>query len=141
MRSILCYPRLWLILVLLLSGCSGKNKDDKITTSDPEWERQRDEKVAKLTGLWELTKSESGDPAGATMRFDKNGQFQLELKIGGSTLNSAKGTFNLEGDAIKCYVTLDSGKKVAMEMTLKSVTDKTLVVIEKNGKSSEYTRK
>lgn len=103
-----------------------------------------DKKVdpAKLVGKWELTKSESGNaPKGAIVEFKKDNKLAITIDFNGKSL-TLDGTYKVDGD--KLTVTIkppDGGKEDSDTDTIKSLTDDKLVLIDKDKKETELTKK
>jgi uncharacterized protein (TIGR03066 family) len=139
-----------MISLALLSGCSGKKESDKkdadkdgsskdASSKDGKEDKAKDT-TAKLVGTWELTKSEGGGTPGSTIEFDKNNNVKMTAKLGGAS-TTAEGKFFVEGDLIKTAITTKSGKEVADQMKIKSLTGTNLTVEDRNGKTDEYKKK
>lgn len=98
--------------------------------------------VAKLMGKWELTKSESGNaPKGAIVEFMKDNKLTISIDLGGKKLEMA-GTYKLDGD--KLTVTIkppDGGKEETDTDTVKTLSDEKLVLVDKDKKETEFTKK
>jgi uncharacterized protein (TIGR03066 family) len=109
---------------------SGASADDKKV--DP----------AKLVGKWELTKSESGNaPKGAIVEFMKDNKLTITVDFNGKSL-TLNGTYKVDGD--KLTVTIkppDGGKEDSDTDTIKSLTDDKIVLIDKDKKETELTKK
>src|SRR5262245_3327925 len=97
---------------------------------------------AKLLGKWELTKSESGNaPKGAIIEFMKDNKMSINVDFNGKSLK-LEGTYKVDGD--KLTVTIkppDGGKEDSDTDTIKSLTDDKIVLIDKDKKETELTKK
>ena len=97
---------------------------------------------AKLVGKWELTKSESGNaPKGALIEFMKDNKMTITVDFNGKSL-TLNGTYKVDGD--KLTVTIkppDGGKEDSDTDTIKSLTDDKIVLIDKEKKETELTKK
>jgi uncharacterized protein (TIGR03066 family) len=116
--------------VVVLAGMSqAQDKDKKI---DP----------AKLVGKWELTKSESENaPKGALIEFTKDNKLMITIDANGKKFELS-GTYKVDGD--KLTVTIkspDGGKDESDTDTIKSLSDEKLVLIDKEKKETELTKK
>lgn len=97
---------------------------------------------AKLVGKWELTKSESGNaPKGAIVEFMKDNKLAITVDVNGKSV-TLNGTYKVDGD--KLTVTIkppDGGKEDSDTDTIKSLTDDKIVLIDKEKKETELTKK
>jgi uncharacterized protein (TIGR03066 family) len=97
---------------------------------------------AKLVGKWELTKSESGNaPKGAIIEFKKDNKLSITVDFNGKSL-TLDGTYKVDGD--KLTVTIkppDGGKEDSDTDTIKSLTDDKIILIDKDKKETELTKK
>jgi uncharacterized protein (TIGR03066 family) len=106
--------------------------------------RAEDKKLdaAKLVGKWELTKStDEGAPKGAIVEFMKDSKLTITFELGGKKIEMG-GTYKLDGD--KLTVTIkppDGGKEETDTDTIKTFTDDMLVLIDKDKKETEFTKK
>jgi len=108
-------------LVLSLAGCGGKSNADKIV------------------GTWEITKSESDAPKGATVEFTKDGKIKMTAKVEGHEI-SMEGTYKVDGD--KLTTTMKMGNKEKTETAkIKSLDDSTLKIEDEKGKVDEFMKK
>jgi uncharacterized protein (TIGR03066 family) len=103
-----------------------------------------DKKVdaAKIVGKWELTKSDSGNaPKGAIVEFTKDNKLAITIDVGGKKVELA-GTYKIDGD--KLTVTIkspDGGKDESDTDTIKTLTDEKIVLVDKEKKETEFTKK
>lgn len=106
--------------------------------------RADDKKVdpAKLLGKWELTKSESGNaPKGAIVEFKKDNKLTITVDLNGKPLELT-GTYKVDGDKLTVTIKApDGGKDDSDTDTIKSLTDDKLILIDKDKKETELTRK
>jgi uncharacterized protein (TIGR03066 family) len=104
----------------------------------------QDKKIdpAKLVGKWELTKSDSENaPKGAIVEFAKDNKLTITIDAGGKEFK-VSGTYKVDGD--KLTVTIkppDGGKEDSETDTIKSLTDDKVVLIDKDKKETELTKK
>jgi uncharacterized protein (TIGR03066 family) len=102
-------------------------------------EDKKDSNKEKIVGTWLLVKSETETPPEATMEFTKDGKMKVSFKIGEKTV-SVDGTYEIDGDKIN--VAMKVGDKEKKDTgTIKTLTDKTLVIVDTKGKADEYKRK
>jgi uncharacterized protein (TIGR03066 family) len=117
-------------VVFTIVFVAGASADDK--KIDP----------AKLVGKWELTKSESNNaPKGAIIEFKKDNKLSITVDFNGKSLELS-GTYKVDGD--KLTVTIkppDGGKEDSDTDTIKSMTDDKIVLIDKDKKETELTKK
>lgn len=103
-----------------------------------------DEKVdaAKLVGKWEMVKSdEQAAPKGALVEFTKDGKVTLTLDAGGKKFEMG-GTYKLAGDKLTVkFKPPDGGEEKEDTDTVKSLTDDKLVLVDKQGKTTEMAKK
>jgi uncharacterized protein (TIGR03066 family) len=108
-------------LVLCLAACSGKDKKDSDKQSN---------NAEKIIGKWVLTKAPKGAPLGTIFEFSKDGKVNW---LDGEGAEPIPGTYKIDGD--KLTLTLPSpedGKPKSETSTIKTLTDTTLVTIEKD---------
>ena len=103
----------------------------------------QDKKIdpAKFVGKWEVTKSEVPNLTGSTVEFTKDGKLTVMATIEGKK-EEFIGTYTVDGDKLK--VTLkpkDGGKENTDTDTIKSVTDDKIVLVDKEKKETELTKK
>ncbi len=104
--------------ILGLAGCGGSNKD-------------------KIIGVWEVAKSGSGAPAGATIEFTKDGKMKMTVSMNGKEM-SMEGTYSVEGDKLTATAGPKGEKDTA---TIKKLTDSELVIEDSKGKTDELKKK
>ena len=89
----------------------------------------------KLIGVWAATKAE-----GKSIEFAKDGKLKLTEKVGDKTVVVA-GTYTLkEGFLVVSFVPPGKEKAETDTGKITKLTDKELVIEERNGKSLEYKR-
>ena len=103
----------------------------------------QDNKVdpAKLVGKWEVTKSEVPNLKGSAVEFTKDGKLTVMAVIEGMKVEFV-GTYSVDGDQLK--VTLkpkDGGKENTDTDTIKSLADDKIVLVDKDKKETELTKK
>ncbi len=94
----------------------------------------------KIVGVWELTRSEDGSaPIGALVEFTKDGKMIVTVKSGDKT-DKIEGTYSIDKDMITSSIKVkDEDKKNTV--TIKKLTDKDFVVVNKDGKADEFKKK
>jgi uncharacterized protein (TIGR03066 family) len=95
-----------------------------------------------IVGKWELTKStDEGAPVGAIVEFTKDGKVVIRIDINGMKIELA-GTYKLDGDQLTVSITPPAGCKDETDTdTIKSLSEEKLVLIDKQKKENEFTRK
>jgi uncharacterized protein (TIGR03066 family) len=93
----------------------------------------------KIVGTWEIVKSDSKIPAGSTLEFTKDGKITMKLKNGDETF-TVPGTYQIEGDQLKTVMTF-KGEEMKETMTIKTLTDKAFVTVDKKGNKDEFKKK
>lgn len=100
--------------------------------------RGQDKKNAdKILGTWEATKGEI--PAGATLAFNKDGKLKVMAEVDGKAVN-IEGTYKVDGDTLTT-TTKHEGADRTETATIKTLTDKELVLENKKGKTFEFKKK
>ncbi|HEV3437352.1 MAG TPA: hypothetical protein VG122_08335 [Gemmata sp.] len=95
-----------------------------------------DEYAKKIVGIWEVTKSESDLPNGATVEFTKDGKLMVIIKDD-MKLN---GTYKLDKD--KLNVKLTAGDQTIEEtITITKLTDDALELKDKDKKVDVFKKK
>jgi uncharacterized protein (TIGR03066 family) len=104
--------------------------------------QEKDKKIDadKLTGIWELTKSSGGLPNGSIIEFTKDSKVKVSLDIDGKKIE-IPGTFKVEKDKITFKISAPDGKDQEEVNTIKELTDAKLVLVDKDGKEDELTKK
>ena len=104
----------------------------------------QDKKVdaGKLVGKWELTKStDESAPKGALVEFTKDNKLAITLDFGGKKLELS-GTYKVEGDRITVKIkSPDGGKDEEDTDTIKELSEAKMVLVDKNNKETEFTKK
>jgi uncharacterized protein (TIGR03066 family) len=97
---------------------------------------------AKLVGKWEVTKSDSeAELKGAIVDFMKDGKVTVTMEAAGKKLVFT-GTYAVDADKLK--VTLknpEDGKESSDADTIKALTDDKIVLVDKDKKETELTKK
>jgi uncharacterized protein (TIGR03066 family) len=93
----------------------------------------------KIVGTWEVTKSGSDLPEGATIEFTKDGKLTINIKDKDKTI-TVKGTYTVDGDKLM-VVTNFEDKEHKETITIKSLTDKKLVTVDEKKKEDEFKKK
>jgi uncharacterized protein (TIGR03066 family) len=102
-----------------------------------------DDKVdaTKLVGMWELTKSaDENAPKGATVEFTKDNKVTIAFNANGKDVK-LEGTYKVDGDKLTVKLSLPGGKDNEDTDTIKSLTDEKLVLVDKDKKENEFTKK
>jgi uncharacterized protein (TIGR03066 family) len=89
----------------------------------------------KIVGVWKAGKTSGGVPEGATVEFTKDNK--LILKIGDIEL---KGTYKVDGDKLSVKLKTPDDKEIEETDTIKTLTDKKLVLVDKEKKEDEFDR-
>jgi uncharacterized protein (TIGR03066 family) len=112
-----------------------------------------DQKPAKaselIIGVWTGVKGWETSPD-LSMQFEKSGTFKLlerkgesltkgNKKIAAETVTVASGSYTIKGQRLTMSAKVD-GKEVTDSRTIKTLTDKTLILVNDEGKTSEYRR-
>lgn len=96
--------------------------------------------AAKLVGMWELTKSaDENAPKGATVEFTKDNKVTIAFNANGKEVK-LEGTYKVDGDKLTVKLSL-AGKDNEDTDTIKSLTDDKLVLVDKQSKENEFTKK
>ena len=92
----------------------------------------------KIVGTWELVKAATTDkmnvlpPVGANFEFTKDGKVKVSAKVGDKVVDGGEGKYEVDGDTLKLILAAD---KIETSK-IKTLTDKVLVVEDKNGDKS-----
>jgi uncharacterized protein (TIGR03066 family) len=115
-------------LVLSLAGLSLAADKDPAATNKKN-----------IVGVWEVVKSDSGAPAGATVEFTKDGKMIVTIKDGDKT-EKVEGTYTIDKDSITSKLKIgDQTKEETVKIT--KLDDKVLAVSDKDGKKDEFKKK
>jgi uncharacterized protein (TIGR03066 family) len=108
---------------LLLGLTAGAGADEK---SDANKE--------KLIGKWETSKG------GIKVRneFTKDGKVKVTVTIDGKS-DTLDGTFQVDGDQVKITLKMDGAEKKSTA-TIKTLTDKKLVIVDDRKRTDEFKR-
>jgi uncharacterized protein (TIGR03066 family) len=93
----------------------------------------------KIVGTWEVVKGESDVKPGDTIEFTKDGKLTISAKVEGKPV-TLKGTYTVDGDKLT-VVLAANGQEHKEIMTLKTLTDKTLVTVDEKKKTDEFKKK
>jgi uncharacterized protein (TIGR03066 family) len=97
--------------------------------------------AAKLVGKWELTKSaDESAPKGATVEFTKDNKVTISFDANGKEVK-LEGTYKVDGEKLTVKLALPGGKDNEDTDTIKTLTDEKLVLIDKDKKENEFTKK
>jgi uncharacterized protein (TIGR03066 family) len=97
--------------------------------------------AAKLVGKWELTKSsDENAPKGAMVEFTKDNKVTITFNANGKEVK-LEGTYKVDGDKLTVKLSFPGGKDNEDTDTVKSLTDEKLVLIDKEKKENEFTKK
>ncbi len=105
--------------------------------------RADDKKVdpAKLVGKWEWTNSDDPSaPKGATGEFTKDNKITMSGEIDGKKLDLS-GTYKVDGDKLIVKISVEGGKDSEDTDTIQTLTDDKLVLVDKDKKTNELTKK
>jgi uncharacterized protein (TIGR03066 family) len=92
----------------------------------------------KLVGVWEPTKP-NDLTAGSTLEFTADGKLHTVAKLGDKTAKG-EGTYKVEGDKLHMVLKI-FGKDAPQTLTVKTLTDTTLVTVDEKGAQDEFKRK
>ncbi len=120
----LCFTLCGCALLLGLGQAAEKKDDKAIDTT-------------KLLGTWEVLKSDDY-PVLSTAEFKKKRLFRTYFLKGATT----QMVFNYTLDGNKVTTTIDTGGKATVKtMTIQTLTDKSLILVDDKGKTEEFRRK
>jgi uncharacterized protein (TIGR03066 family) len=100
---------------------------------------EKDTNKDKIVGTWELVKAGSDLPKGATVTFTKDGKMTITFKVENETV-TVKGTYQIDGEKLT-IMHKDEGKEIKETMTIKTLTDKALVVVDEKKNTDEFKKK
>jgi uncharacterized protein (TIGR03066 family) len=95
----------------------------------------------KIVGAWEVTKSESGGPVGATIDFTKDGKMKMSMKTPDGKTVEMEGRYEVEGDKVTAITKGPDGKEKKEPGTITKLTDKEMSIKDEKGKTDEYKKK
>ena len=97
--------------------------------------------AGKLVGKWELTKSsDESAPKGAMVEFTKDNKVTITFDANGKEVK-LEGTYKVDGEKLTVKLPLPGGKDNEDTDTIKMLTDEKLVLIDKDKKENEFTKK
>jgi len=97
--------------------------------------------AGKLVGKWELTKSsDESAPKGAMVEFTKDNKVTITFDANGKEVK-LEGTYKVDGEKLTVKLALPGGKDNEDTDTIKMLTDEKLVLIDKDKKENEFTKK
>ena len=114
-----------------------------IGAQDKKDPKKDDKKIdaAKLVGKWELTRSTDKDaPKGAVVEFTKDNKVVVSFSAGGKE-EKFEGTYRVNGDKLSVKLNDPESKDKEETDTIQTLTDDKFVLVDKNGKENEFTRK
>ena len=114
-----------------------------VGAQDKKDPKKDDKKVdpAKLVGKWELTRSTDKDaPKGAVVEFTKDNKVLVSFTAGGKE-EKAEGTYRVNGDKLSVKLNDPESKDKEDTDTIQTLTDDKFVLVDKNGKENECTKK
>lgn len=120
--------------VLFAGAAVGQDKKDG---------KKDDKKVdpAKLVGKWELSRSTDKDaPKGAVVEFTKDNKVLITLDVNGKEFK-LDGTYRVNGDKLMVKMADPAGKEQEETDTIRTLTDDKMVLIDKDNKENEFTKK
>jgi uncharacterized protein (TIGR03066 family) len=94
----------------------------------------------KVVGAWELTKSASGEPIGATLVFTPEGRIKLSATVEGKAVN-LDGTYAVDGDTLTVTWKVTGADDFKVTTTITKLTETALVTRDDRGKLNEYKKK
>src|SRR5262249_54546539 len=94
----------------------------------------------KIVGTWEVVKSESDVAVGDTIEFTKDGKININAKVDGKAM-MFKGTYAVDGDKLTVTIKIDDNNEHKETMTIKTLTDKSLVTVDDKKKTDEFKKK
>jgi uncharacterized protein (TIGR03066 family) len=116
----------WAVCCVVLF-CGRLRADDKPETTNKD----------KIVGKWEASRGPSADLE-AVMEFTKNGKIKASYKKGGETI-MFDGRYEIDGDKVK--LTIRQGKEERTDtMTIKTISDKALILTDSKGQTDEFMR-
>src|SRR5262245_52559750 len=101
--------------------------------------KAQDENATKIVGVWEVTKSGSDLPAGATVEFTKDGKLRVMLKAEGTDLK-LEGTYKVAKDKLSVKLKV-SDQTVEETETIKRLTDEVLEIEDSEKKVNTFKKK
>jgi uncharacterized protein (TIGR03066 family) len=114
-----------------------------VGAQDKKDAKKDDKKVdpAKLVGKWELTRSTDPQaPKGALVEFTKDNKVLISFSVGGKEEKS-DGTYRVNGDKLSVKLNDPEAKDKEDTDTIQTLTDEKFVLVDKNGKENEFTKK
>lgn len=120
--------------VLLTGALAAQEKKDA---------KKDDKKIdpAKLVGKWELTRST--DPTalkGALVEFTKDNKVHVSFTVAGKE-EKFDGTYRVSGDKLTVKMNDPESKDKEDTDTIQSLTDEKFLLVDKDGKENEFTKK
>lgn len=94
--------------------------------------------VKMLVGKWEVTKSDSDAPPGATVEFTKDGKMHLLFKVKDKDLK-VNGTYKVKDNTVTSTLTFN-GKTKTESAKITKLSDTVLIIEDEKGKVDEYKR-
>ncbi len=94
----------------------------------------------KIVGTWELTRSASGEPIGATLVFTPEGKIKLSATVDGKAVN-LDGTYEVDGDTLTVTWKVTGADDFKVAATITKLTETALVTRDGRGKPNEYKKK
>jgi uncharacterized protein (TIGR03066 family) len=122
------------VVVFVGAAAAQAKKDDAAKKELPKID------AAKLVGTWEITKPSGDIPKGSVVVFDKDMKLKVTIDFNGKKLE-IEGTYKVNGDKLEVTVKGPDGKEETDTDTIKSVDDKKLVIVDKDGKEAELEKK
>ena len=115
-------------MLVCTGNLASQDKDKKI---DP----------AKLVGKWDLSKSSDPKaPKNATVEFTKDNKVKVIADVDGTKLEFG-GTYKVDGDKLTVKLSFGEGKDTEDTDTIQSLTDEKLILVDKEKKQNEFTKK
>jgi uncharacterized protein (TIGR03066 family) len=114
--------------------------DPALSGAAPAPPRKEAANQEKILGTWQLTKSESGGPLGATLEFTKDGKIKLSATLDGKAIN-LEGTYAVDGDKLTVTWKVTGDKDLKDTETITKLTETELVTKDDKGKIEEFKKK
>jgi uncharacterized protein (TIGR03066 family) len=121
-------------VVVFLGAATAQDKKDDAKKEPAKID------AAKLVGTWEITKSPGDVPKGSLVTFDKDMKLKVSIDFNGKKID-IDGTYKVDGDKLIVTIKGPDGKDETDTDTIKSLDDKKLVIIDKDGKEAELEKK
>ena len=114
-----------------------------VGAQDKKEPKKDDKKIdpARLVGKWELTRSTDPQaPKGAVVEFTKDNKVLVAFTVAGKE-EKYDGTYRVNGNKLSVKLNDPESKDKEDTDTIQTLTDDKFVLVDKNGKENEFTRK